>query len=315
VSKKPDVWMPFFIGDYLADTTHLTTEQHGGYFLLLLAAWKRGGTLPNHDGQLASMAKLSGSRWRQHGPVLRAFFEVDGDLLVQRRLVEEYEAAVKANDAQKTNGAKGGRPRKSETRSEPTGSVNENPWVNPRANPTETPSPSPIPRASENEASGHTPAPPAGSAGADDRGGSFEDHDGPCTTPNPVAAFAIALTRAGKQVTSMNPDLVAYVQAGGTVDHLTQCAALSECEGKPAGYAIKIARRELAEHAAPVITGPPRQIRPAAPSRHAQGAASILGVNAHDLIADFVAGALVPGTDRAIPDGHLPAESRRLSSG
>lgn len=311
MSRKPDVWMPFFIGDYLAATTHLTTEQHGAYFLLLLAAWKRGGTLPNNDAQLASIAKLSPARWRQHGPVLREFFAEEGDQLTQGRLVQEYQAAVKANDAQKSNGAKGGRPREKGTHKKPTGFENENP----RVNPNETPSPSPTPRASKDEASGHSAPSAAGSVEAGDRSGVFEGHDAPQTTPNPVAAFAIALTQAGFQCTSLNPDLVAYVQAGGTVDHLRQCAALPDAQGKAATYPIRIARRELTEPAAPVAAGPPRLQRPAQPSRHAQGAAAILGVNAHDLVANFAAGALVSVADAAVPGGPVPAEPRRLSSG
>lgn len=139
MSRKPDVWMPFFIGDYLGDTAHLSTEQHGAYLLLLLAAWKRKGTLPNDPAQLATIARLPLPRWRQHAPVIVALFKVSGDQLLQGRLVEEYEKALAANAAQKENGKRGGRPKKekpNETHGFQSGSI--------RLNPNESPSPSPI---------------------------------------------------------------------------------------------------------------------------------------------------------------------------
>jgi len=76
--------------------------------------------------------------------------------------------------------------------------------------------------------------------------GTFEGHDGiPAQTPNPVARFAIALIDAGFQVTALNPKLIAYVDAGGTVEHLQAIAAMPDCAGKATGYVLGFAIREL----------------------------------------------------------------------
>lgn len=66
-------WMPFYVNDYLGDTEHLSTLQHGAYCLLLFSYWRRGG-LPNDDQQLANITKMSLDEWLIHRPVLKAFF-------------------------------------------------------------------------------------------------------------------------------------------------------------------------------------------------------------------------------------------------
>lgn len=117
----------------------------------------------------------------------------------------------------------------------------------PKQNPTPSSSSS-ASSSSSDESEGSTLYPPP--ADVDETAyaltGTFEGHDEiPAHTPNPVARFAIALTRAGFQATPLNPKLIAYVEAGGTVEHLQAIAAMRECQGNTVGYVLGFAIREL----------------------------------------------------------------------
>ena len=77
--EKTDIWMPLYIGDYLADTSHLDTLEHGAYLLLLMHYWRKG-PLENNPKALLSITKL-------HGPeassllqaLLDGFFQLSED--------------------------------------------------------------------------------------------------------------------------------------------------------------------------------------------------------------------------------------------
>lgn len=137
---KP-IWMPFYVADYLADTHHLSTLQHGAYMLMLMSAWTRGGSLPADDVHLAGITRLGPLLWRKHKAVLMPFFDEQDGCLVQKRLSAEYVKSSRLKEAAQTNGAKGGRPKK-----EPRNNPGVNPEITqgltqqePRPNPTPNP--------------------------------------------------------------------------------------------------------------------------------------------------------------------------------
>lgn len=97
-------WMPWFIGDYLRDTAHLTTEQHGAYLLLLGHCWQHGA-IPTDDQGCASVAKLTLKRWKLHKETISTFFNEDG---THKRVTQELERAEIVSLRRKIAGAKGG---------------------------------------------------------------------------------------------------------------------------------------------------------------------------------------------------------------
>ena len=100
--------MQLYVGDYLADTLHLTTEQHGAYLLLLMTMWRAGASLPNDASKLARICRVSPKRWPSVWAEISAFFEIDGDLITNPRLTKEHQKAVSISQERKTAGKKGG---------------------------------------------------------------------------------------------------------------------------------------------------------------------------------------------------------------
>ena len=101
--------MQLYVADYLGDTRHLTTEQHGAYLLLLMTMWRSDGVLPNDAKKLARIAGCTASRWARIADDVLAFFDEDGDLLTNKRLMLELEKAQEKSIKRAVSGSKGGR--------------------------------------------------------------------------------------------------------------------------------------------------------------------------------------------------------------
>lgn len=69
-------YMPFYPADYLSDTAHLSTLQHGAYCLLIFTYW-RNRALPCDDVKLARIARMSMAQWMSVRPTLAEFFTED----------------------------------------------------------------------------------------------------------------------------------------------------------------------------------------------------------------------------------------------
>lgn len=127
-------WMPLYVGDYLADTMHLTGPEHGAYLLLLMHSW-RTGALPDDDRKLAAIARTDAKAWAAMRDDIMAFFTRSGDGFIQGRLervraeqgakVEQRRAAGRAS-ALARKGQRGGNEGGNDTGNEtPTGGQRE----------------------------------------------------------------------------------------------------------------------------------------------------------------------------------------------
>jgi uncharacterized protein YdaU (DUF1376 family) len=97
--------MPLYIGDYLADTLHLTRDQHGGYLLLIMAYWRNGGPLPDDDAMLKNILKISGPYvWKNLRPVLAQFFQISNGFWHHRRIDSELAQAIDRIDKRSAAG-------------------------------------------------------------------------------------------------------------------------------------------------------------------------------------------------------------------
>lgn len=82
--------IPLFGDAYLADTHHLTLEEHGAYLKLLMIAWRMDGcALPDDDMRLAKILGVTRAKWAKLKPVVLAFWTLDNGRWFQGRLSKE----------------------------------------------------------------------------------------------------------------------------------------------------------------------------------------------------------------------------------
>lgn len=82
--------LPLWTDAYIADTTHLTNEEHGVYLRLLMFAWRSPGcSLPDDDHRIAIMVGVTPKKWATLKPTIMAFWRLEQGFWVQKKLTAQ----------------------------------------------------------------------------------------------------------------------------------------------------------------------------------------------------------------------------------
>jgi uncharacterized protein YdaU (DUF1376 family) len=95
-------WMPLYVSDYLADTTHLSAVEHGAYMLLIIDYWQHRG-LPGDSKRMARICRMTVEEWLEIRDEIALLFgpdwthkRIDEELAKADELVAKRSAAGKA---------------------------------------------------------------------------------------------------------------------------------------------------------------------------------------------------------------------------
>jgi uncharacterized protein YdaU (DUF1376 family) len=111
--KKRPLWFPLHVGDFIADTAHLTCEQLGAYMRLLCAMWRTDDcTLPDDETRLRKCSRAHPPNWRRVWGEVKSMFEPypsEGAQEITRRdLFVEFGIAQRNLRMAEEKGRKGG---------------------------------------------------------------------------------------------------------------------------------------------------------------------------------------------------------------
>ena len=116
--RETRIWMPIYWADYLADTTHLSTFQHGCYLLLIAAYWRNGGPLPNDLTRLAHICRTTKDKLARYGNPVLGMFTCKDNLLWHQRIEKEIKRSNDRINAARTAGQRSAQRRANQSQSQ-----------------------------------------------------------------------------------------------------------------------------------------------------------------------------------------------------
>lgn len=93
-TQKPK-WMKFWMGNYMADTHHLTIPEHGAYLRLLIEAWDTPTcSLPADPSWIKRRLRVTDEEFDQYvRPIIAEFWDEEDHRIFQKRQRREWELA------------------------------------------------------------------------------------------------------------------------------------------------------------------------------------------------------------------------------
>jgi uncharacterized protein YdaU (DUF1376 family) len=267
--------MQFYVADYLADTMHLSAEEHGAYLLLMFNYWQTGKPIPKN--RLAKIARVEPSRWASVEDSLKDFFVDNGNEWVHPRIERDLAAILEAREQCKKAGKASANARKAKNPTEQATerqrkandrSTEQATESQQKGNQTETET------ETEEASTSHTPSQPEPESRAS-VSSDFEDEkkrkgasDGKVasissvstaespppqpdeTPPPPSKAGAVCVAIRSEGMATANPQdprLLALLAAGADIGEFVDAARICREKGKPFGYLLSIVQNRRAE--------------------------------------------------------------------
>ena len=227
-AEKVDVWMPLYIGDYLADTTRLSTEAHGAYLLLIMDYWRKGAP-PDDDEVLAQITRTSRAVWKKLRKILSCFFQISDGVWrhskIEKLKGQAADGRGKANE--KAKAAALARWEKKRLADAAAAAGLDAPGIAPsiaQASLGSCPSPS------ASELTTFTAAAAVPGIPRDPEAASappLPAREEPKTEQSPAVVMTSTLRKMGVNVTSMNPILLAWVSSGVKLEQLVEAVGIA----------------------------------------------------------------------------------------
>jgi len=108
MTDRTNIWFPFYIGDYRAETQALTHEERGIYLDLICAYCHRQIPLPDDDTQLARLAGLSLRKWRKARVTIEPIFTIEHGAWTLPRLDAQISRSLEIREKRRKAGRRGG---------------------------------------------------------------------------------------------------------------------------------------------------------------------------------------------------------------